>query len=183
MQRPFKKKPFPKHPQEVIPSGIAHQPWMHHLYVDGSFRPDNAASLAFLIYHEGPKRVIAMERYAYWDMTINQMELLAIGKALETSNSPYVTIYSDSMYAISALSLWRKSWVKTNWITPTGQPVKNREIIESVGKLVDDRKYVRWVKIKAHTGDPFNTVVDFLAHDLTGKMLKDSTIVNGRYFG
>ncbi len=122
-----------------------------------------------------------MEKYACRGMTINQMELQAINKALDHPNMDYVVIYSDSAYAISCLTLWHKTWEKTNWITPLREPVKNKDLIVEILKKMASKKFVRFIKISAHQGDPFNSVVDFIAQDLSKKMVQDPSLPDGKY--
>lgn len=169
-------------PSELIKSERP-KPYIHpltyHIYTDGSHRPPDNASCAFLIFSEKSKHIVKMERYACRGMTINQMELQAINKALDYPNMNYVVIYSDSAYAISCLTLWYKTWEKTNWITPLREPVKNKDLIVEILKKINSKKFVRFIKVKAHSGDPFNSVVDYLATGLTFKMRDDANISDG----
>lgn len=156
-------------------------PQTHHIWCDGSFRPPNNASCAYVIFSEKTKHIVKMSRWGFRGRTINMMELEAINKALDESKSDYVIIYSDSQYAISCLTLWRHTWVKRDWKTPLGDLVKNRELIEEIAIKLDSRKFARFVKIESHSGIPFNTVVDFLAQDLTKKMRHDPLLPDGEY--
>ena len=38
-------------------------------------------------------------------------------------------IHTDSMYCLNSITLWCNNWMKNNWITAGGTPVKNKEII------------------------------------------------------
>jgi len=152
-----------------------------HLYTDGSFRPPDAAACAYVIFSEKTQHVVAMDRYAYRGMTINQMELLAISHALDHPNMDYVHVHTDSAYAINCLTIWYRNWQKNNWINPLGEPIKNREVIESILAKMAKKKYVHFVKVKAHTGNPFNSLADYLAVTLTGRMMTDPSIHTDRY--
>lgn len=156
-------------------------PLTHHIFTDGSFRPPDNASCAYLIFSEKKKHVVAINRFACRGRTINQMELEAVNKALDHPNMDYVIIYSDSQYTISALTLWRHNWAKNNWVTPLGEPVKNKELIQEIIAKMETKKFVRFEKVKAHTGDYFNSVVDFLVQDLTERMRDDPTLPDGKY--
>lgn len=151
-------------------------PNTYHIWSDGSFRPPDNAACAFVIFSEKTKHVVAMDRYAYRGTTINQMELLAISHALDHPNMDYVHIHTDSSYAIMCLTVWYRNWQKNNWINPLGEPIKNRAIIEGILEKISKKKYCHFVKIKAHTGDPFNSLADYLATTLTARMVKDPTI-------
>jgi ribonuclease HI len=43
-----------------------------------------------------------------------------------------IKIVSDSEYSIKAVSLWLAAWKKNGWRTSGGEPVKNKELIESI---------------------------------------------------
>lgn len=152
-----------------------------HIHTDGSYRPDGNAACAYVIFSEKTKHVVDMKRFAMRGRTINQMELMAISKALDRPNMDYVVIYSDSMYAISCLTMWRKGWEARNWMTPHGEPVKNKELIQEIGRKLDAKKHYKFVKVAAHTGDPFNSVVDYMASDLTKQMVSDPNLKDGEY--
>lgn len=156
-------------------------PNTHHIVTDGSFRPSNAASCAYLIYHQRTKSIVKMSRYAFRGYTINQMELMAINVALDYPNLKHVIIYTDSSYVIGCMTTWRKTWIKNKWVNPLGQPVKNKELIIELGKKIDALKFCRFVKVKAHTGDPHNTTVDFLATELSRRMIEDPNLPDGEY--
>lgn len=156
-------------------------PNTHHIYTDGSYRPEGNAACAYLIFSEKTKHIVKMARYVCRGRTINQMELMAINHALDKPNMDYVIIYSDSMYSIQCLTIWRKMWKERDWKTPLGDPVKNKELIQEIGEKIDRLKYCRFVKVAAHSGDKFNSVVDYQASELTALMVQDSLIPDGEY--
>jgi len=107
-------------------------------------------------------------------------ELSDIGKT--------VKIVSDSEYSIKAVSLWLSAWKKNGWRTSSGEPVKNKELIESIdasmqrikvinATLEDDKKIrVKLIHVNSHqvpdTTDKFkysiwfgNYVADGLAQN------------------
>lgn len=157
------------------------KPNTFHIWTDGSYRPDGNSSCAYLIFSHEEERVVHKSRYAFRGQTINQMELRAIGLALEYQEMENVIIYSDSAYAISCLTIWRKVWINRNWMTPLGEPVKNRELIESIGRKLDSMKNVKFVKVSGHSGDYFNAVVDHMASSLSAMMVKDPNLKDGEY--
>lgn len=144
-----------------------------HIYVDGSFRPPNAASCSYLVFSERTKHITKLAGYSFRGRTINQMELMAINLALDHPNSDYAIIYSDSTYAISCLTLWYKAWDRNNWIDSKGDPVKNRELITEILEKIKRKKFVKFIKVAAHSGDKFNTVVDHFAQRISRKMIED----------
>jgi ribonuclease HI len=156
-------------------------PLTHHIWTDGSFRPPDNASCAYLIFSQKSKHVVAMKRFAYRGKTINQMELQAINHALDHPGMDYVVIYSDSAYSISCLTLWHKSWERNNWMNPLGEPIKNKELIQEILAKIKTKKFVRFIKVKAHSGDEYNSAVDYMVQDLSALMRDDPKIPNGAY--
>ena len=163
------------------PSSAPGNPNNYRIITDGSYRPEGNAACAYVIFSDRTNHVVRMERLAYRHSTINAMELMAVNRALDHPGMDHVTIYSDSMYTISCLTLWRHTWVKNNWLNPLNEPVKNKELIQEIGHKLDNLKSFKFVKVKAHTGDPFNSIVDFMASDLTDKMRSDPCIPDGPY--
>lgn len=157
------------------------KPNTFHIWTDGSYRPEGNAACAYLIFSEAEQKVVHKSSYASRGSTINQMELKSIGLSLEYPGLENVIIYSDSAYSIQCLTIWRRSWVQRNWMDMHGNPVKNRELIESIGKQVDAIPNVKFVKCSAHSGDYFNSAVDAMASDLTKRMTTDKSIMIGEY--
>lgn len=94
-------------------------------------------------------------------VTNNIAELLAIYKALYMildsvpNNKTYnVIIKTDSMYCINIFTNWYKNWQKKNWVTATGKPVLNKEIIKAILKLINMIPKIEFVHIPAHTQMP-----------------------------
>ena len=101
------------------------------------------------------------------DPTNQKAELLAMLKVFEIiqehqnlfSDKP-IMIVSDSMYSIKCLSEWYKNWIKNDWKTSKGEPVKNDMIIkrivairDTLGPLVNNIKFKH---IHSHTVCPAN---------------------------
>jgi len=156
-------------------------PHMVDIYTDGSLRPIGASSCAYVAYSHSKKAIIDMAAFSYRDRTINQMELMAVNRALDIPNLKYVTIFSDSTYTIGALAVWRKSWALRGWLDGSGEPVKNMELIKEIGSKIDQLKFCRFVKVAAHTGDHFNTLADYLATTVS-KMMVDNPLLEDRRF-
>jgi ribonuclease HI len=97
------------------------------------------------------------------EQTNNTMELTAVRIALGLRSNPRIPmlIYTDSQYTMNALTRWVGAWVRNNWRTSTGSPVKNRQIIEPTAALVTPNVSIRWVK--GHAGNEHNERVDALA--------------------
>lgn len=100
--------------------------------------------------------------------TISVMEILAINRALHflRPNDIPVRVYSDSKYAVNCLMEWGQVWEKHGWITATGKPVSNVELIQSTLKLLRRHREFREISIewiKGHSGVKENEIADNLA--------------------
>lgn len=107
--------------------------------------------------------------------TNNRMELTAIFEALSELNSQpnsIVTIRSDSKYCINACTIWGDGWERNGWLLRSkqakGQPVKNRDLIESIRDLCK-RHTVKFRWVKGHYGDVDNERCDELASAMVRK--------------
>lgn len=110
------------------------------------------------------------------ETTNNRMELKAVieafKKILEKSKRPEncFEIFSDSAYVVNAInSYWIESWKKNNWKTTKGEDVKNKDLWEELVRLRKELTLkginVAITKIKGHSGDTFNELVDKLAKE------------------
>lgn len=104
--------------------------------------------------------------------TNNEMELTAIVKSLkhlirmhnDFSNCVF-TIRSDSAYCVNAITQgWPFAWRANNWLTSRNDEVKNRELWEEYCVIHDSlgkkNIEVRAEKVKGHSGNKFNELVD-----------------------
>ena len=114
-------------------------------------------------------------------MTNNIAELFGIRCALEivastpkdaediSAGRAHLLIKSDSKLCVQSLTSWRHNWEKKNWVTQSGQPVKNREIIQDIASLIDGNVFkgqrgVSFVHVRAHCGIHGNEMADTLAN-------------------
>lgn len=97
------------------------------------------------------------------DTTNNRMELMAAIRGLEAlTESCVVDVYTDSQYVRQGITEWMAGWVRRNWKTAGGDPVKNRDLWERL-HAATRRHRVRWHWVKGHNGHPDNERVDALA--------------------
>ncbi len=96
--------------------------------------------------------------------TNNRMEMTAVIEALKhTPKEAHVLIYSDSAYVINAFKQnWFAGWEKRGWKNSKGQPVENQDLWRWMLRLTGERK-VEWFKVKGHSGEPLNEMVDRMA--------------------
>lgn len=98
------------------------------------------------------------------DTTNNIMELTAVIEALKMLKRPCkVNIYSDSAYVVNAFEQkWIYGWIKKNWKTAGGDPVKNKELWQELYSLTKVHD-VTFNKVKGHADNEFNNKCDELA--------------------
>lgn len=110
-----------------------------------------------------------------YEATNNQMELYAIrhcltwlleGDRLEGYDK--INIHSDSAYCVNALTTWVYGWAANSWTNSKKQPVANKEMFEEVLRMIyrirDSGKFIFFIKVKGHSGDPANEKADELAN-------------------
>ena len=112
------------------------------------------------------------------DVSNNRMELkamieaykMALKKANEINYDINVEIYTDSAYVVNSINNgWVDRWRFNEWRTTRNVVIKNRDLWEEFTELrsktarhinIND---IRVIKIKGHSGDTFNELVDKLA--------------------
>ena len=117
------------------------QPSYQRIYTDGAC-PDNGfnakyASIGIFFGDNDPRNVSSL--FNMENPTNNRAELVAILVALENS-SGFVEICSDSKYSIQCITQWSPKWEKNDWKTANGKPVKNKEIITQINKILQERE-------------------------------------------
>lgn len=109
--------------------------------------------------------------------TNNRMELMGAIMALEALSEPCrIVLHTDSQYVRQGITEWMANWVRRNWKTAGGDPVKNRDLWERL-HAANQRHKVEWRWVKGHSGDPDNERVDVLARDAATRF-RDPAPVN-----
>lgn len=99
----------------------------------------------------------------YFKTTNNRMEMMAvIATLLEFQEPVEITIYTDSAYVIDGITKWIYGWIRNNWMTAQGLPVKNKDLWQKLYGLMKYHK-VKLVKVKGHSGIPGNEAADRIA--------------------
>jgi ribonuclease HI len=76
-----------------------------------------------------------------------------------------VDLYSDSAYIVNCFHKdWISGWIKKNWRTASGEPVKNKELWQELISLTETHK-VTFHKVKGHADDFYNNRCDELARN------------------
>lgn len=109
--------------------------------------------------------------------TNNRMELMGAIMALEAVSEPCrIVLHTDSQYVRQGITEWMANWVRRNWKTAGGDPVKNRDLWERL-HAANQRHKVEWRWVKGHSGNPDNERVDVLARDAATRF-RDPAPVN-----
>lgn len=134
------------------------------IYTDGacSGNPGPGGWAAILIYKENKKEISG----ALKNTTNNVMEVTAVIEGLKLLKYPCkVKIYSDSAYVVNCFKQgWIYNWVKNGWKTSSKEPVKNKELWETLYELTK-RHEVEFIKVKGHSDNAYNNRCDELARN------------------
>ncbi|HTQ72456.1 MAG TPA: ribonuclease HI [Acidocella sp.] len=97
------------------------------------------------------------------DTTNNRMELTAAAEALSALKRPcIVKLHTDSEYLKNGITRWHQGWVRKNWRSSTGDPVKNMDLWQRILEAAKPHK-IEWLWVKGHSGNPMNERADELA--------------------
>ncbi len=106
-----------------------------------------------------------LRRNAINPVSNNKAEFAAVLEGLRAiaDRAPCkVLIRTDSEYVMKSLTIWHEGWAARGWLTATKEPVKNRDLIETI--LAEMSKHVvEWIWIRGHCGDTDNERCDILA--------------------
>ena len=138
------------------------------IYTDGACsRNPGPGGWAAILSYGGRKKEISGGMH---HTTNNRMELMAAIMALETLTEPcHVVLYTDSQYVRQGITEWMGGWLRRQWKTAGGDPVKNRDLWERL-HAATARHQIDWRWVKGHSGDPDNERVDVLARTAAERM-------------
>ena len=134
---------------------------MIKIYTDGSCigNPGPGGWAAIILM--GAKQNVISGRKK--NTTNNQMELMAAIRALVFfTKKQKIKIYTDSNYVKEGITNWIKIWEKNNWKTANKKKVKNVEFWKKLN-ILSNFHDIEWKWVKAHSGDPMNSLADKLA--------------------
>lgn len=132
-----------------------------HVYTDGAClgNPGPGGWAALLRFGVHERELVGGEALS----TNNRMELMAAIRALEALSEPCeVVLHTDSQYVRRGITEWMPNWLRRNWRTAGGDPVKNQDLWQRLHDAAA-RHRVDWRWVKGHAGDPDNERVDELA--------------------
>lgn len=96
--------------------------------------------------------------------TNNRMELMAVIEALTSLRRRCrVIVHTDSQYVQLGISEWMPNWLRRNWRTADGKPVKNADLWQLLN-VQAARHDIDWRWVKGHAGVEGNERADELAN-------------------
>ena len=136
-------------------------PDLVEIWTDGGCRPNpGRGGWAAVLRFKGVERELSGAEAA---TTNNRMELTAAAEALESLKRPCtVVLHTDSQYLKDGITRWTTGWVRKNWRTASGDPVKNMDLWRRVLDAAKPHQ-IDWRWVRGHDGNPMNERVDVLA--------------------
>lgn len=143
----------------------------YRIYTDGSYDKErNVGGWAIVIAdHQGLKIISDIKQ----DTTNNQMELIAVLKALEYAVRKHlkdIEVITDSMYVLNGVQKYAEVWKKNNWVGLSGEQIKYKSewegILIMLESLNENNFTVKFSKIKSHNGNSLNELADIEARKI-----------------
>jgi ribonuclease HI len=131
------------------------------VWTDGGCKPNPGPGgwAAILRFRDVEKELSGAEPVT----TNNRMELTAAAAALEALKRPCrVVLHTDSEYVKNGVTRWHAGWVRKNWRSSTGDPVKNMDLWQRLLAAAKQHR-VEWRWVRGHSGDVMNERADELA--------------------
>ncbi|MCB5945001.1 ribonuclease HI [Acidocella sp. KAb 2-4] len=131
------------------------------IWTDGGCKPNPGPGGwgAILKYKGALKELSGAEG----ETTNNRMELTAAAEALAALTRPCkVVLHTDSEYLKNGITRWHTGWVRKNWRSSTGDPVKNMDLWQRVLAAAKPHE-IDWRWVRGHSGDVMNERADALA--------------------
>jgi ribonuclease HI len=131
------------------------------VWTDGGCKPNpGPGGWAAILRFRGVEKELSGAESA---TTNNRMELTAAAAALETLKRPCrVVLNTDSEYVKNGITRWHTGWVRKNWRSSTGDPVKNMDLWQRLLAAAAQHK-IEWRWVRGHAGDAMNERADALA--------------------
>lgn len=137
------------------------------LYSDGACQPNpGEAGSGISVYYDDAYQYSLYGCYVK-DGTNNIAELngfkqaMIIAKKYLEGGAQKVVIKTDSKYSISCLTEWLSGWLKNNWKTSAGKPVKNKELIQDIYAVYKEIKdSISILHVNGHVGIEGNELAD-----------------------
>lgn len=131
------------------------------IWTDGGCKPNpGPGGWAAILSYKGVLRELSGGE---GETTNNRMELTAAAEALASLKRPCkVVLNTDSEYLKNGITRWHTGWVRKNWRTAGGDPVKNMDLWRRILEAAKDHT-IEWRWVRGHSGDAMNERTDQLA--------------------
>jgi ribonuclease HI len=142
------------------------------IWTDGGCKPNpGPGGWAAIMKYKGTVKEFSG---AEAETTNNRMELTAAAEALSALTRPCtVVLHTDSEYLKNGITRWHQGWVRKNWRSSTGDPVKNMDLWQRILDAAKAHK-IEWLWVRGHSGDLMNERADVLATEARERLLKMS---------
>ena len=106
---------------------------------------------------------------------ITRKNVLNTEKVVQRLTDCEITIYSDSAYCLNPINQgWIYTWKANGWKTKDGSDVKNQELWQELYEyLVDNKNIIKFVKVKGHSGNKYNEMVDKAAKEAADMQIRN----------
>lgn len=147
------------------------------VFTDGSClgNPGSGGWAVIITTPLGIEKVVGYSQKA----TNNEMELFAALTSLKVINDYVIDkdygdyefeIFSDSAYVVNTINNdWLTKWKKSGWKTAKGMPIKNKILWQHMllKMLILKKNNIKFTfkKVKGHSGNSYNEMVDKLARE------------------
>lgn len=152
------------------------------IYTDGSSRGNPGEGGYGVVVIENKETPIFIESRQFDHVTNNQMELVAILRALEMACTDYkdykISIYSDSAYCVNICTDWIYKWKENGWSRSKTkkQEIKNLELVQKIFQFLPassfDHCNYSINKVPGHAGLFGNELADYAATGCKNKIKK-----------
>jgi len=131
------------------------------IWTDGGCKPNpGAGGWGAILCFKGTQKELSG---AEMETTNNRMELTAAAAALETLKRPCkVKLHTDSEYLKNGITRWMTGWVRKNWRSASGDPVKNMDLWQRILDAAKSHE-IEWKWVRSHVGIALNERADELA--------------------
>ena len=147
----------------------------HGNHLGDHVHQNDKAAWAFLIHRNGHNVCGTGGEYG---VTNNRMELMALKMALKVLgqrgwNNENILATLDSRYVLDGIQKnWLANWQRNNWVTSSGEPVKNKKLWQEIAALLPHFPHLYFQWTKGHANNKGNVIVDCLLNKTMDKMKK-----------
>ncbi|KAL4158810.1 Ribonuclease H1 [Phytophthora ramorum] len=83
---------------------------------------------------------------------VQYLEAIKTANLEDPSERNMLMVFTDSELLVNSVNRWAINWVYDRWITSTGTPVKNRDLLQLLLEARGNTRAVHVEHVKAHVG-------------------------------